>query len=77
MYHSLGMYSSEERYYRGCRCLRLIIAASLRDEREMAVRPVVGSYAVALWWGLKDGEVVKRGPALPVENDTQSFRRTK
>ena len=40
----------------------------------MAVHPVVGSYAVALWWGLKGGELVIWGPVLlPVEKDAQSF----
>ena len=44
----------------------------------MAVHPVVGSYAVSLWWGLKCDELAIWGPVLlQVENDALSFRRTK
>ena len=51
---------------------------SLRDEREMAVHPVVRSDAVALLWGLNGGELVRWSPVLlPVEKAAQSFRRTK
>ena len=52
-------------------------AAPLRDEREMAVHPVVGIYAVALRWELKGSELVRWVPVLPVEKDAQSFRRMK
>ena len=48
-------------------------AAPLRDEREMAVHPVVGIYAVALWWGLKGSELVRWVPVLPVEKRRPVF----
>ena len=76
------MHSIEGRCYRGCRRLRiggrqcLVRAASLQDEREIAVYPVAWKLRCGSLVGLKNGELVIWGPVLtPAEKDPQYFRR--
>ena len=50
-------------------------AVSLREEQDIAANPDAGTYAAALWWGLKGGVHVEWGSVFPAGTDGGPFQR--